>query len=81
MPIQPDYCGIQVDSINNQRLTVKWKENDGEDAVYIYKKDGKISVSNLLGIKYLSENDINLIFETTNNFKEVINRKIKRFQV
>lgn len=41
LPIQPDYCGIQVDSINNQRLTVKWKENDGEDAVYIYKKDGK----------------------------------------
>ena len=41
LPIQPDYCGIQVDSINNQRLTVKWKDNDGEDAVYIYKKDGK----------------------------------------
>ena len=39
---------------------------------------GKISVSNLLVIKYLSENDINLIFETTNNFKEVINRKIKK---
>ena len=42
------------------------------------KKMGKISVSNLLGIKYLLENDINLIFETTNNFKEVINRKIKK---
>jgi len=42
------------------------------------KKMGKISVSNLLGIKYLSENDVNLIFETTNNFKEVINRKIKK---
>ena len=42
------------------------------------KKMGKISVSNLLGIKYLSENDINLIFETTINFKEVINRKIKK---
>ena len=41
LPIQPDYCGIQVDSINNQRLTVRWKENDGEDAVYIYKKDEK----------------------------------------
>ena len=35
LPIQPDYCGIQVDSINNQRLTVKWNEIDGEDAVYI----------------------------------------------
>ena len=37
-----------------------------------------LSISNLLGIKYLSENDINLIFETTKNFKEVINRKIKK---
>ena len=41
LPIQPDYCGIQVDSINNQRLTVKWNEVDGEDAVYIYKKNEK----------------------------------------
>lgn len=38
----------------------------------------KLSVSNLLGIKYISENDINLIFETSDNFKEVINRKIKK---
>ena len=37
-----------------------------------------LSISNLLGIKHLSENDINLIFETTKNFKEVINRKIKK---
>ena len=37
-----------------------------------------LSISNLLGIKYLSEKDINLIFETTKNFKEVINRKIKK---
>ena len=41
LPIQPDYCGIQVDSINNQRLTVKWKDIDGEDAVYIYRKNEK----------------------------------------
>ena len=38
----------------------------------------KLSVSNLLGIKYLNESDINLIFETARNFKEVINRKIKK---
>lgn len=38
----------------------------------------KLSVSNLLGIKYLNKNDINLIFETANNFSEVINRKIKK---
>ena len=38
----------------------------------------KLSVSNLLGIKYLKEDDIHLIFETARNFKEVINRKIKK---
>ena len=38
----------------------------------------KLSVSNLLGIKYLKEDDIYLIFETARNFKEVINRKIKK---
>ena len=46
--------------------------------IYIKKMGKKLSVSNLLGIKYLSENDINLIFETSDNFKEVINRKIKK---
>ena len=40
--------------------------------------ENKLSVSNLLGIKYLNESDINLIFETARNFKEVINRKIKK---
>ena len=38
----------------------------------------KLSVSNLLGIKYLKEDDIYLIFETARNFKEVINRIIKK---
>ena len=45
---------------------------------YTEKMKKILSISNLLGIKYLSENDINLIFETTKNFKEVINRKIKK---
>ncbi|MFY0603467.1 MAG: aspartate carbamoyltransferase catalytic subunit [Flavobacteriaceae bacterium] len=38
----------------------------------------QLSVEHLLGIKYLNENDINLIFETANHFKEVINRPIKK---
>ena len=38
----------------------------------------KLSVSHLLGIKYLKIEDINLIFETANHFKEVINRPIKK---
>lgn len=38
----------------------------------------KLSVDHLLGIKYLQKEDINLIFETANHFKEVINRPIKK---
>ncbi|MCB0801712.1 MAG: aspartate carbamoyltransferase catalytic subunit [Flavobacteriales bacterium] len=37
-----------------------------------------LSTKHLLGIKQLSPNDINLIFETADNFKEVINRPIKK---
>ena len=38
----------------------------------------ELSVHHLLGIKYINENDINLIFETADHFKEVINRPIKK---
>ncbi|PQB04303.1 aspartate carbamoyltransferase catalytic subunit [Aureitalea marina] len=38
----------------------------------------ELSVKHLLGIKYLSEADIHLIFETADHFKEVINRSIKK---
>ena len=37
-----------------------------------------LSINHLLGIKYLNLKDINQIFETTDHFKEVINRKIKK---
>ncbi len=35
LPIQPDYRGRQVDAINEEKVKVHWKENDGEDAVYL----------------------------------------------
>ncbi len=38
----------------------------------------QLSTKHVLGIKYLTVNDINLIFETAENFKEVINRPIKK---
>lgn len=37
-----------------------------------------LSVENLIGIKELSTEDINLIFKTADSFKEVINRPIKK---
>ncbi len=38
----------------------------------------ELSVNHLLGIKYLNKQDIKLIFETADHFKEVINRPIKK---
>ena len=38
----------------------------------------KLSVNHLLGIKEITADDINLIFETADNFKNIINRPIKK---
>lgn len=38
LPIQPDYNGRQVDAFNEEKVKVHWKENEGEDAVYVVKK-------------------------------------------
>jgi pyrimidine operon attenuation protein/uracil phosphoribosyltransferase len=35
LPIQPDYRGRQVDAINDEKVKVSWKENDGEDSVFL----------------------------------------------
>jgi len=39
---------------------------------------GSLSVNHLVGIKELSKDDIELIFQTADNFKSVINRPIKK---
>ncbi|MCO4822796.1 MAG: bifunctional pyr operon transcriptional regulator/uracil phosphoribosyltransferase PyrR [Flavobacteriaceae bacterium] len=38
LPIQPDYRGRQVDAINEEKVKVNWKENEGEDCVYLIYK-------------------------------------------
>ena len=38
----------------------------------------ELSVNHLIGIKYITKEDIDLIFETADHFKEVINRPIKK---
>ena len=38
----------------------------------------QLNVNHLLGIKYLKEEDIHLIFKTADHFKEIINRPIKK---
>lgn len=49
-------------------------------AALFYGKNGmtELSTRHLLGIKNITESDINLIFETADNFKEVLNRPIKK---
>jgi len=37
LPIQPNYRGRQVDAINDEKVKVNWKENEGEDVVYLIK--------------------------------------------
>ena len=39
---------------------------------------GRLSVPHLLGIKNLTKSDIELIFKTADNFKDVLNRPIKK---
>lgn len=38
LPIQPDYRGRQVDSIDDEKVKVCWVENEGEDAIYLINK-------------------------------------------
>ena len=33
LPIEPDYIGIQVDSIDSQKVAVSWAEVDGHDRI------------------------------------------------
>ena len=35
LPIQPNYRGRQVDAINEEKVKVLWKENDGKDIIYL----------------------------------------------
>ena len=35
LPIQPDYVGKTIDSIESERIRVEWKEMDGEDRVWL----------------------------------------------
>ncbi len=39
VPIEPDYTGKSIDTISSDKVRVKWKETDGEDAVWLLTKD------------------------------------------
>jgi pyrimidine operon attenuation protein/uracil phosphoribosyltransferase len=35
LPIQPDYVGLSVDSMQEEKVRVEWKEDGGEDKIWI----------------------------------------------
>ena len=36
LPIQPDYTGLSVDTIAQERVEVQWNEIEGKDKVILY---------------------------------------------
>lgn len=38
LPIQPNYVGISIDSVDEAYVKVRWKETDGADTVVMYDK-------------------------------------------
>jgi len=41
LPIEPDYIGHQVDSLDSQLVKVSWKETEGEDKVILLSERNK----------------------------------------
>lgn len=39
IPIEPDYIGIQVDSIDSQKVIVSWEEVDKEDSIILVTEE------------------------------------------
>ena len=45
LPIQPDYVGLNVDTLQNDRVNVNLQESNLEDAVYILKDNDEKNLS------------------------------------
>jgi pyrimidine operon attenuation protein/uracil phosphoribosyltransferase len=41
IPIEPDFIGIQVDSIDSQKVIVSWEEVDGGDSIELITEKTK----------------------------------------
>jgi pyrimidine operon attenuation protein/uracil phosphoribosyltransferase len=39
LPIQADYIGKTVDTLKSERVSVEWKETEGEDKVVLFTKE------------------------------------------
>jgi len=38
LPVEANYVGKDVDTIDSQKVRVEWKETDGEDIVWLLEK-------------------------------------------
>ena len=47
VPIQPDYVGLYVDSMKEEKVRVEWKENGGEDKIWIVKEGSTETIKNI----------------------------------
>ena len=45
LPIQPDYVGLNVDTLQNDRVNVNLQESNMDEAVYILKDDNETNFS------------------------------------
>jgi pyrimidine operon attenuation protein / uracil phosphoribosyltransferase len=36
LPIQADYVGKAVDTLDSERVTVEWKSSEGKDKIVLY---------------------------------------------
>ena len=41
IPLRPDYIGKSIDTIQSERVTVKWNEKDGKDQVILHTPEMK----------------------------------------
>jgi len=41
LPIEPNYIGIQVDSINSQRVIVNWQETENKDQIILLTEENQ----------------------------------------
>ena len=83
LPIQPDIVGKKVSAASSQRVDVLVEELDGRNAVVIAdrEEDRRVTPSlgkDLLGLEPLSGEQIKLILDTAEPFKEISERAIKK---
>jgi pyrimidine operon attenuation protein/uracil phosphoribosyltransferase len=41
LPVQADFCGLKVDTLDNEKVLVEWAEQHGKDSVRIEVRDPK----------------------------------------